>query len=62
MVYDYIQHDLMGIILNRIKFNPSQIKYVIKEILEAVDALHSEHIEHGHLKSKILFIQHHAFI
>lgn len=51
MVYDYIQHDLLGVILNRIKFTPAQIKYIIKEILEAVAALHSEHIEHGNLKS-----------
>ena len=52
MVFDYVQHDLLGIIHKKIKFNSVQVKYIIKEVLEAVDALHSEHIEHGHLKSK----------
>lgn len=52
MVYDYIEHDLMGLIRIKIKFSAAQIKYILKEILEAVGALHIEHIEHGHLKSK----------
>lgn len=52
MVYDYVQHDLLGIIRKKIKFNAAQVKYVFKEVLEAVEALHCEHIEHGHLKSR----------
>ena len=51
MVYDYIEHDLMGLIRRKVKFSASQIKYILKEILEAVETLHYEHIEHGHLKS-----------
>lgn len=54
MVYDYIEHDLMGLIRRKIKFSASQIKYILKEVLEAVETLHSEHIEHGHLKSRII--------
>lgn len=55
MVYDYVEHDLMGLIRRKVKFSAAQIKYILKEILEAVETLHSEHIEHGHLKSIVLF-------
>lgn len=58
MVYDYIEHDLMGLIRRKIKFSASQIKYILKEILEAVETLHSEHIEHGHLKSIFFLTKH----
>lgn len=51
MVYEYVEHDLMGLIRRKVKFSIPQIKYILKEVLEAVDSLHSEHIEHGHLKS-----------
>lgn len=57
MVYDYVQHDLLGIIYKRIRFNLAQIKYIMKEVLEAVDALHTEHIEHGHIKSEFMVTQ-----
>ena len=54
MVYDYVEHDLMGLIRKKVKFSAAQIKYILKEVLEAVETLHSEHIEHGHLKSIVL--------
>lgn len=53
MVYDYVEHDLLGIIQNRIKLTTAQVKYIMKEVLEAVDVLHCEHITHDHLKSKL---------
>lgn len=52
MVYDYVEHDLLGLILRRIKFTTAQQKCIIKRMLEAVLALHEQGLEHGYLKSK----------
>ncbi len=53
MVYDYVEHDLLGLILRRIKFTTAQQKCIVKQMLEAVLVLHEQGIEHGHLKSKV---------
>lgn len=52
VISEFQDHDLLGLILKRVRFSGSQQKCIIKQILQCVDVLHDEHQEHMFLKSK----------
>lgn len=52
LTYEYVEHDLLGLILRKVRLSGGQTKYVIRRTLMAVEVLHDEHREHQFLKSR----------
>ncbi|KZT68342.1 Pkinase-domain-containing protein [Daedalea quercina L-15889] len=57
MVFPYMDHDLAGLLENeRVKFNPSQIKLYMKQLIEGTEYMHRNHILHRDMKAANLLI------
>ena len=53
LVFDYFEHDLFGLTARRVRFGLPQAKYIIKEALSGLSALHSQRIMHRDVKSRL---------
>ena len=42
LLFDYMAYDLTGIVDKKVKFNLSQIKYIMRSLLRGLDYLHNE--------------------
>lgn len=56
MIFEYVDHDLAGLMDSKIDFKIEHLKYLMKQLLEGVTALHSNGIIHRDLKSSNLLI------
>jgi serine/threonine protein kinase len=50
LLYEYLEHDLLGLIKRKVRFSAAQTKYILSKSLAAVAVLHEEHLEHQFLK------------
>jgi serine/threonine protein kinase len=57
MVFPYMEHDLTGLLDSpNVQFSPGQIKCYIKQLLEGVNHLHTNHLIHRDMKSANILI------
>ncbi|KAI8913647.1 kinase-like domain-containing protein [Gorgonomyces haynaldii] len=57
MVFDYMDHDLAGLLENpQVRFNPSQIKSYMRQLLRGVRYLHDNYILHRDMKCANILI------
>ena len=56
LVFEYMEHDLSGLALAKYKFQISQIKYIIYQILKGVQYLHKNNIIHRDIKCANILI------
>ena len=53
LVFDFFEHDLLGLLRNRIRFEMPQVRVLLQQLTEAVLHLHSREILHRDLKSEL---------
>jgi len=51
LVFEYLEHDLMGLEARGFKFSVPQIKCLFKQLLEGVRYIHGKKMLHRDLKS-----------
>jgi cyclin-dependent kinase 12/13 len=56
MVFEYIEHDLAGLLDARIPFSENEVKSIIHQLLEALFHCHAQNILHRDLKASNLLI------
>lgn len=50
-VFDYAEHDLLGVTARRIRFGSQSVKFIFKEVVRGVAHLHAQGIFHRDLKT-----------
>lgn len=58
MVFEYIDHDLTGLMMNEsLGWNPTvgQIKWIMKQLLEGLKFCHENHVLHRDIKGFSFF-------
>jgi len=56
MVFEYVEHDLAGLMDTKIGFQEEHLKHLMKHLLEGIGALHQAGVIHRDLKSSNLLI------
>ena len=56
LVFEYMEHDLCGIICKNIKYELSQIKFIFHEIVSGIKYLHDKNILHRDLKPSNILV------
>lgn len=56
LVFEYVEHDLGGLIDARYKFTPLEIKVIMKQLFEVLDHLHELKVLHRDIKSSNLLL------
>lgn len=56
LVFEYMEHDLNGLIDKKVSLDVSQVKYIMQQLLEALDYLHSNNIMHRDIKGANVLI------
>ena len=56
LVFEYVEHDLGGLIDARYKFTPMEIKVIMKQLFEVLDHLHELKVLHRDIKSSNLLL------
>jgi len=51
LVFDYMDHDLWGLMKVDAKFSISQLKCIMKQLFEGLHYIHSQNIIHRDIKS-----------
>ena len=51
VVFDYLEHDLFGLMARRVRLEPGQVKAVFQQLARGVAALHAHNILHRDMKS-----------
>lgn len=54
LVFEYMEHDLLGLVAKKIQFEPRHIKTIFRQIVEGVAVLHQNNIMHRDLKSRVI--------
>lgn len=55
-VFEYIEHDLSGLIDSKYSFQPREIKCIMKQLFEALEYLHEKRIIHRDIKTSNILI------
>jgi cyclin-dependent kinase 12/13 len=50
LVFEYMEHDLLGLIDKKISLEPMHIKCILKQLLEGVEFLHTKNVIHRDIK------------
>lgn len=53
LVFDYFEHDLFGLTARRVRFSLAQAKYIAREALSGLSALHGLRVMHRDVKSEL---------
>ena len=57
-VFEYIDHDLSGLIDTKYKFSELEVKVIIKQLFEALNYLHDKNVVHRDVKTSNILITH----
>ncbi|KAL0476506.1 cyclin-dependent kinase [Acrasis kona] len=60
MVFEYVEHDLAGLIDARVPFSEAEVKSIIQQLLEALFHCHAKNILHRDLKASNLLMNKHG--
>ena len=58
LVFEYMEHDLLGLVAKKVQFEPAHIKTIFSQVVKGVLALHDGNLMHRDLKSKLTSSEH----
>lgn len=51
LVFDYFEHDLFGLMANKVRFDLPVVRKIVQDLLKGLEHMHSRNILHRDLKS-----------